>query len=72
MTPFQQAQFNLCLARAAWWTAFANTPANLNRNVFHGDGKALFSTELIDDAMVTANTHLTNAQAILDQANCAS
>ncbi len=62
---------NLSIARANWWTAYANTPANLNRTVHKGgyDGPLLTKDELIDNAMVTANTHLKNAQDSLEKLN---
>lgn len=78
MTPLSTiltAQLSLSLARAAWWTAYATTPANLARNVRYGGGYGedagdkLTPDELIDDAMNTANTHLTRAQETLDALN---
>lgn len=62
---------NLSIARANWWTVYANTPANLNRTVHHGghDGPLLTKDELINDAMITANTHLSNAQESLHELN---
>lgn len=63
------ASINLSLARAAWWTAYANTPANLARDVRDGGGRRLTKDELIDNAMITANTHLHNAQVARDGLN---
>lgn len=66
---------NLSLARAAWWTAYANTPANLARRVRvggYGSTEYLCQSELINDAMNTANTHLTRAQETLDLLNTLS
>lgn len=62
---------NLSLARAAWWTAYANTPANLARQVHQGthDGPLLGPDALIDSAMRTADNHLSNAQDMLDVLN---
>jgi hypothetical protein len=62
-------QINLSIARANWWTAYANTPANLNRIVHHGghDSPLFTKDELINDAMSTANNHLRNAQEFLDK-----
>ncbi len=60
------------LARAAWYQAYANSPANLARRVQVGgyhSNEYLCKSELIDDAMNTANTHLTRAQELLDQLN---
>jgi hypothetical protein len=64
-------QINLSIARANWWTAYANTPANLNRIVHHGghDGPLFTKDELIDDAMRIANNHLSNAQEMLEKLN---
>ena len=59
----------LSLARAAWWTAYANTPANLGRIVSDGHGRRFTPNDLIDDAMGCANTHLSRAQEMLDQLN---
>jgi hypothetical protein len=76
MTPtdlaYRQAHIALCIARAQWWTAYANTPANLARVVHYGgatpeyQGAQLTRDELIDSAMNVANTHLRNAQEALD------
>lgn len=69
---FLQSQIALSIARANWWVAYANTPANLARRVEVGtyrSGEYLCKSELIDDAMKTANTHLTNAQEALDKLN---
>lgn len=63
------AQLSLSLARAAWWTAYANTPANLARGTTYGDGRPLTRDELIDSAMTTANNHIANAQETLDALN---
>ena len=67
---------NLSLARAAWWTAYANTPANLARMVQRGGADEnypyLMAHELVDNAMITANTHLTRAQEALEQLNTLS
>jgi len=62
---------NLSIARANWWTAYANTPANLNRTVHKGcsDGPMLTKDELIDHAMITANNYLTYAQECLEKLN---
>ncbi len=66
------------LARAAYWTAYAHTPANMARTVVNpyriksGPFESpmwLSKDALIDDAMNTANTHLTRAQELLDQLN---
>ena len=64
-------QINLSIARANWWTDYANTPANLNRTVHKGyaDGPILTKNELIDDAMSIANNHLTYAQDCLEKLN---
>jgi hypothetical protein len=66
-----RAQFQLSLARAAYWTAFATTPANLARDVRQGgsDGPRLTRDQLIDSAMQTAANHLSNAQQTLDAMN---
>lgn len=71
MKDILQAQIALHIARAAWWTAYANTPANLARKVYHGtlNGTPFTRDELVDDAMRTANTHLSNAQACLESLN---
>ena len=66
-----QAQIQLSFARAAYWTAFAHTPANLAREVYHGGTVTtprhrFTKDELIDDAMATASTHLIRAQEALD------
>lgn len=70
---FLQAQIVLHIARANWWTVYANTPANLARMIKRGGAcdhhPYLMAHELIDDAMNTANTHLKNAQETLDQLN---
>ncbi len=71
MTAYQSAQIQLHLARAAWWTAYANSPANLARRVKVGliySTEYLCKSQLIDEAMETANTHLSNAQKVLDTA----
>ena len=68
----RQAHIALCIARAQWWTAFANTPANLARRVRvggYGSAEYLCKSELIDDAMKTADNHLHNAQEALDILN---
>lgn len=62
---YRQAHIALCIARAQWWTAYANTPANLARRVQvggYGGSEYLCKSELVDDAMKTADTHLRNAQ----------
>lgn len=71
---YLQAQIALSIARANWWTAYANTPANLARMVSRGGSHSdkhpyLMAHELIDNAMTTADTHLRNAQESLDQLN---
>lgn len=64
-----QSQIALHIARAQWWTAYANSPANLARRVkasaFHSD-ECLCKSELIDDAMNIADAHLRNAQECVD------
>lgn len=64
-----QAQISLSIARAAWWTAYANTPGNLARGTTYGGGTPLTRDQLIDDAMNTAHNHLRNAQEALDKLN---
>ncbi len=69
MNANQSAQFQLSLARAAWWTAYANSPANLARRVQVGhvhSTEYLCKSELIDDAMATADRHIAFAQSILE------
>lgn len=49
--------------------AYANSPANLARRVTvgsYGSDQYLCKSELIDNAMNAANTHLTHAQQALD------
>lgn len=65
-----QAQINLSIARSNWWIAYANTPGNLNRDVYRGFSEVRYTKEqLIDDAMQTANNHLRLAQEALDALN---
>lgn len=64
-----QSQIALHIARAQWWTAYANTPANLERKVWCGESptkRFLSRDDLIDHAMTTAHAHLDNAQKCLD------
>lgn len=64
-----QLQINLSMVRANWWIAYANTPANLAREVRIGGYMSddyMSKSELIDDAMNTANTHIKNAQEMID------
>ncbi len=61
-----RAQLDLSLARAAWWTAYATTPGNLGRIVTDGGGMRYTRDDLIADAMGTAETHLHNAQELVD------
>lgn len=66
-----QARIALCIARAQWWTTYANTPANKNRHVTDGGGRRYTEDEMIESAMQTANSHLTNAQEAFDKLNAA-
>ena len=68
----RQAHIALCIARAQWWIAYANTPANLVRRVrvgSYGSNEYLCKSELIGDAMNTADNHLRNAQEAIDNLN---
>lgn len=69
MNDILQARIALCIARSNWWTAYANTPANLARVVTDGYGRQLTKDELIDHAMNIANNHLANAQEAFDKLN---
>ena len=66
------AQINLSIARSNWWIAYSNTSANKSRRVNAGhymSNEWLCESELINDAIQTANTHLSNAQEALEQLN---
>lgn len=65
----RQAYIALCIARAQWWIAYSSTPANLARRVRvggYGSSEYLCKSELVDDAMKTADNHLRNAQEAID------
>lgn len=69
MTPrlsILNAQLQLHLARAQWWTVYANTPGNLGRIVTDGGGMRYRECDLIADAMGIAETHLHNAQETIE------
>lgn len=64
-----QSQIALHIARAQWWTAYANTPDNLARRVQvggYGSTEFLCHSELVNDAMATADRHLVLAQGCID------
>lgn len=66
------AQINLSIARSNWWIAYSNTSANKSRRVNAGhymSHEYLCESELVDDAISTANNHLENAQKALEQLN---
>jgi len=57
MTPEQFQAY--CLAQSNYWIAYANTPMNKKRKVYHL-GYLLTEDELIEDAFNTAKQHLDN------------
>ena len=66
------SQINLSIARSNWWIAYSNTSANKARRVNCGhymSDEYLCESELVNDAITTANTHLQNAQETLNQLN---
>ncbi len=68
-----KAQIAQSQAQAAWLTAYAHTPANLNRDVRQGISGVMFSKDqLVDDAMQRARSHLVNAQKLIDILNTLS
>lgn len=61
-------RFDLHIARASYWSAYANTPANKARFISRGAIK-LSENDLVDDAMQTSLNHLTLAQEIMEEVN---